>query len=58
MSPADKLELIVKRLEQGALLRSILPKDPHYDRPEKGRERESKELRLRRTPGGPDDKPP
>ncbi len=35
-----------------------MPKDPHYDRPEKGRERESKELRLRRTPGGPDDKPP
>ncbi len=43
MSPADKLELVVKRLEQGALLRSILPKDPHHDRPEKDRKRESKE---------------
>ncbi len=55
LDDVGKLELIVKRLEQGALLRSVLPKDPHYDRPEKGRERESKEPPA---PGGPDDKPP
>ncbi|MDV2496578.1 MAG: hypothetical protein RX316_10295, partial [bacterium] len=50
MEPADRLELVVKRLEQGVLLRSVLPKDPHYDRPEKDRKRESKEP--------PADKPP
>ncbi len=60
MSPADKLELVVKRLEQGALLRSILPKGPHYDRPEKGRERESKEPPAPGPPkaGKPGSRPP